>query len=228
MTSFPAYRSHSVIAVVGVVLSLLSVPTHAGDKKHFAWKEPLPGTAAVLGDDGGGRDTVTVCDTVAKFKQWRDYVDNVAGCHSLPAGLPIVLGPMADDPSPPLTLSEPLVKVIIPSRHNYSGYAQLFGQVHPYIPKGTVVHFEGRENGTLYLAPSRDADLFAGPVLGEPVSATVLQYDPSSDGGNLYLQINDGKFAGQKGWILTSDALSEDGEPVDMFYEFINDPSKTH
>ena len=38
--------------------------------------------------------------------------------------------------------SFPLVKIVIPSRHNYSGYVQLFGQTHPMIPKGTVVHYK--------------------------------------------------------------------------------------
>jgi hypothetical protein len=223
MISFPVYRSHFLIAVVGVALSLFSVPTHAGDKQHLAWKEPLPGTPAVLGDDGGGADTVTVCDTVAKFKQWLDDMGNVAGCHSLPAGLPVVLGRMTDDPSPTPRQSLPLVKIAIPSRHNYSGYTQLFGQVHPDIPKGTVVHYKREGSSTLRLAPSRDSGLNAGPDLGEAVTATILQYDPTSDGMDLYVQINDGKFAGHKGWMLTLGATTEDGEPVDIFYESLND-----
>ncbi|HEY4043837.1 MAG TPA: hypothetical protein VGM32_18590, partial [Rhodopila sp.] len=72
MICFRAHRNHFLAGVVGAALSLLSVPTHAGNKKHCAWKEPLPGTAAVLGDDGGGRNTVTICDTLAMFKQWLD------------------------------------------------------------------------------------------------------------------------------------------------------------
>jgi hypothetical protein len=39
---------------------------------------------------------------------------------------------------------------------------------------------------------------------------------------NLYVEIRDGKFAGQKGWMLTLGATSADGEPVDIFYESLN------
>jgi hypothetical protein len=221
MELFAAYRSHCAAVVAGMALIVLPVSTHASDKAHFAWKEPLPGTTAVLGDDGGGSDTVTVCDTIAKFKQWLDDGGNVAGCHSLPAGLPVILGRMADDPSPSTTMSQPLVKVVIPSRHNYSGYTQLFGQVHPNIPTGTVVHYKREGNVTLRLAPSRDSDLNAGPDLGDAVTATVLQYDPTSDGMDLYVEITDGKHAGQKGWMLTLGATSDDGKPVDIFYEHL-------
>jgi hypothetical protein len=218
---FTAYKRHLVASAACMMLGLLSVASRA-ESPHLAWKEPLPGTPAVLGDDGGGADTVTVCDTGAKFTQWLGDTGDVAGCHSLPAGLPIVLGPMSDDPEPTSTLSRPLVKIVIPSRHNYSGYVELFGQIHPNIPKGTVIRYKREGNETLRLAPSRDSDLNAGPNLGEAVTATILRYDPASDGMNLYVEIRDGKFAGQKGWMLTLGATSADGEPVDIFYESLN------
>jgi hypothetical protein len=214
-----AYRTRLAIAAAGMAISLFPSPSN-GDSKHLPWKEPLPGTPAVLGDDGGGVDTATVCDTPEKFNQWLDTGSGVAGCHSLPHGLPIILGSMLDSAQPDAIVnSYPLVKIIIPSRHNYAGYVQLFGQTHPNIPKETVVHYRREGNATLRLAPSRDSNLDAGPDLGEAVTATILQYDAASDGMDLYVEINDGPFAGRKGWMLSLGAESEDGEPADMFYE---------
>jgi len=223
----PAWANFLSVTSIGMALTLFQLPCNADSKPHLAWKEPLPGTSAILGDDGGGANTAKVCDTAAKFRQWLDSTGDIAGCHSLPAGLPIILGAMSDNPAlSPLVASHPLIKIVIPSRHNYSGYVQLLGGTHPNVPKGTIVHYKKGGNETLRLAPSRDSDLDTGPDLGDKVTATILQYDPASDGMNLYVEIKDGKFAGQKGWMLSLGAESDDGEPVDIFYGSIIDPTE--
>ena len=57
-------------AIIGLVAAVgFPWPVVAGDAP--AWRQPLPGTAAILGDDGGGEDQATVCDTAALARNAR-------------------------------------------------------------------------------------------------------------------------------------------------------------
>jgi hypothetical protein len=52
--------------IVGVLTCLLFISTTAVRSDDIpTWKKPLPGTAAILGDDGGGESEATLCDTAS-------------------------------------------------------------------------------------------------------------------------------------------------------------------
>lgn len=61
MTRCIALAFGAALALAGPALADGTVPK---------WQQALPGTAAFLGDDGGGADTATVCDTVEHFMDW--------------------------------------------------------------------------------------------------------------------------------------------------------------
>lgn len=212
------------------LIALLSAPpclwAIAGSVNAPIWKQPLNGTTAFLGDDGGGVDTATVCDTAEHAEAWVNY-GNPPGCESFPRGLKVIvkgllLDPPGTDPSDKTIY--PLVRIKIPSV-DYAGYVQLFWGIHPMIPKGTTVHLRQDGADTLRLATSQNADSESGQNLGQKATAKVLRYDPSATGFNLYVEILDGKYAGSTGWVLTMDAAGDDGEPPDIFAQSIVDHS---
>jgi hypothetical protein len=183
-----------------------------------AWNEPLPGTAAFLGDDGGGANTATVCDSDAHFEEWVNG-GSPPGCVSFPRGLGVIIEGIVLDPpgtSPTDTTIYPLVRIRIPSE-DFTGYVQLLGGIHPMIPGGTIIHLQQSGSGTLELASSQDADEDSGLNLGDHATAEVLRYDPSTEYRNLYVKILDGNSAGSRGWVFTLDGNGADGDPLDAF-----------
>ncbi|MGD0106392.1 MAG: hypothetical protein ABSC06_20490 [Rhodopila sp.] len=83
--------------VIGLAAALASGPAIARDAP--AWQQPLPGTAAILGDDGGGEDHATVCDTIAHWRAWlaAPFPDAADGCARYPHGLSVVIEAVAFD-----------------------------------------------------------------------------------------------------------------------------------
>jgi hypothetical protein len=202
------------------VLFLMALPMgklQADDNKAPMWKRPLPGTRAFLGDDGGGVNTKTVCDTADRYRDWLK-MESPPGCqtfqHDLKVVIEIVLLDAISD-----TVGEtwlPLVKINIPSR-KFTGYCQLLA-LHPIVPAGTKVQMIGR--GGFRLHKTADVKQEEGLDLGEKVSATVLSYDPTQDDKkwDLYVSIDDGPHAGKKGWMLSLPGVdTEDGVPMDQF-----------
>jgi hypothetical protein len=109
-----------------------------------------------------------------------------------------------------------LVRIKIPSV-DYTGYVQLFEGIHPIIPAGAIIYLGKGGGETVTLAKTQDADEGTGLDLGEHATAKVLRYDPSSDGFDLYVEVTDGKFAGSRGWVFTSDGLDGNGDPLSIF-----------
>jgi len=192
-----------------------------------SWKNAAAGAQAFLGDDGGGVNTVTVCDTVDRFRDWLNS-EHPPGCqtfqHDLSAIIEVVIfDPVHDTVKEPDPIGLPLVKVHIPSR-NFTGYLRLLA-LHPVIPSGTLVHFKktGNENFELFatskIGSGKDEK---GLDLGDHVSAKVIKYDPSKDDDwDFNVTILDGKYAGHSGWMLSSGADGDDGTPIDQFFQAV-------
>jgi hypothetical protein len=189
-------------------------------KQRFQPGRRAPGTQAFLGDDGGGVNTATVCDTADHYRDWLQY-EHPSGCQTFQHDLPVVIEDVTLDPHRDEVAEEyyrPIVKVHIPSR-NFIGYLTLDG-LHPIIPPGTVVQYKklGDESLLLFLSPKSPTNNEGGIDLGQSVSAKVLSYDPTNDDGfDLNLQIIDGPHAGKTGWMLASSADGQDGVPIDLF-----------
>jgi hypothetical protein len=54
------------IATVSAIITFASIG-YAAEAEVPAWKKATPGTHAFLGDDGGGVNTATVCDTADRW-----------------------------------------------------------------------------------------------------------------------------------------------------------------
>ncbi len=139
-------------AVFVAAIMLAPIVANA-DKDAPAWKKAAPGTHAFLGDDGGGVNTATVCDTADGFRDWLKY-EHPRGCQTFQHDLPVVIEVVTFDPveDEQGTVGLPIVKVHIPSRR-FVGYLQLLA-LHPVIPAGTVVHFKKTGNETFELFPT--------------------------------------------------------------------------
>ena len=206
-------------AVIGLVAAIgFPWPAVAGDAP--AWRQPLPGTAAILGDDGGGEDQATVCDTIAHWRAMlaAPFPDAADGCARYPRGLAVVIEGVAFDPAsdtiPSTTMGLPLVNIRIPAKR-VQGYVEMAGGIHPVIPPGMLVHLKA--DSTIRLAPAQDFEMDDGPDLGGQATAKVLRYDPSTGERDLYVTVLDGSLAGQFGWVFSSEAHGDDGKPIDMF-----------
>ena len=204
-----------VLAGAIAVPVALGSTASGGDKQVPAWKNAAPGVKAFLGDDGGGVNTVTVCDTADRFRDWLD-LEHPAGCqtfqHDLPAIIEVVIfDPVQDTVKMPDPVGLPLVKVHIPSR-NFIGYLHLLA-LHPVVPSGIVVNFRKSANETikLYQDVKIGSSDNTGLDLGDQVSARVVKYDPSKDDEwDLQVTILDGKYAGRTGWMRLLGAEGED------------------
>ena len=215
-----------ILRTIGFALLLAagSVVAHAGDQKSDTpiWKKAAPGTAAYLGDDGGGVDTLTVCDTADHYRDWLNY-EHPAGCQTFQSGLRATIEVVVFDPAEDTirtssdVISYPLVKIQIPARH-FIGYLRL-DTLHPIIPSGTIVHGKKIGEGSLQMysdATIKDDD--KGLDLGDEFSAKVIKYDPTKeDQYDLHVTILDGVHAGQSGWMLGSFLEDDRGELVDQF-----------
>jgi len=213
----------NLLPKAAIALTLMCVFYHsssfADGKNEPLWKQPLPGTVAFLGDDGGGANTATACDTDDHFESWLNN-EGSTGCRSFPHGLRVVIEQVVFDPPedsvPAGTTLYPLVKIKIPSK-NFVGYVQLFEGVHPVIPPGAIIHLKQSGTATLMLTQSQDADFNSGLNLGEQATAKVVRYDPTNGDRDLYVTVVDGKFAGSSGWVFSLDGNGDDGDPLDIF-----------
>jgi hypothetical protein len=207
------------IATISAIITLASVG-YAAEAEVPAWKKATPGTRAFLGDDGGGVNTATVCDTADHYRDWLQY-EHPSGCRTLQHDLHVVIEAVTLDPVRDEVAEEyyrPIAKVHIPSR-NFIGYLTLDG-LHPIIPPGTVVQYKklGDERLLLFPSPKPSTNNEGAIDLGQSVSAKVLSYDPTNDDGfDTNLQIIDGPHAGETGWMLASSADGQDGVPIHLF-----------
>jgi hypothetical protein len=200
------------------LLPLAAAPAYATDAP--AWKQPLSGTAATLGDDGGGEDQATVCDTVEHWRAWLSspYPDAADGCARYPRGLPVVVEDVEGGQDVVGGQDLPLVKIRIPVKR-VQGYVQMLGGIHPVIPPGAIVHLKSGSNSTIRLAPTPDAGDDEGADIGGPTTAKVLRYTASPTGDrDLYVTVLNGSLAGQSGWVSSYDGVhGDDGAPIDNF-----------
>jgi hypothetical protein len=200
------------------MISVTSIAIGA-QKEAPAWKKPAPGTHAFLGDDGGGVNTATVCDTADRYRDWLRS-EHPRGCQTFQHDLPVVIEVITLDPAIDNAggAYRPIAKVRIPSR-NFTGYISLLG-LHPVIPSGVIVHYKRLGNGRLLLFPVAKipSDDSAGVDLGEQFSAKVISYDPTKDNDfDLHVQIIDGPHAGASGWMLAFGAVGDDGVLIEVF-----------
>lgn len=201
---------------IATVLGIVSLASSA-ESDIPAWKRPAPGTHAFLGDDGGGVNTVTVCETADLFRDWLNY-EHPRGCQTFRHDLRVVIEVVTFDPVEDVhgTVGLPIVKVHIPSR-GFIGYLQLL-TLHPVVPVGTTIHFKRTGNETIELHAKSAINNDTGIDLGDHVSARIISYDPSKDDDwDMHVTIIDGKYAGQSGWMLSSGAEGDDGIPIDQF-----------
>jgi len=194
-------------------------PPQRAKREAPAWQKATPGTHAFLGDDGGGVNTATVCDTADHYRDWAES-EHPSGCQAFQHDLPVIIEVVTLDPAIDKVAGayQPIAKLHIPSR-NFTGYTRLLG-LHPVIPAGTVVHYKkiGNEKILFFPAPQIPATHETGIELGDTVIAKVLAYDPTSDDNfDLHVQIMDGSHAGETGWMLSFGAHGEDGIPIDQF-----------
>jgi hypothetical protein len=145
-------------------------------------------------------------------------MESPPGCQAFQHNLPVVIELVILDDVADTTADVwlPLAKINIPSR-NFTGYVQLLGR-HPSVPTGATVHFTRTGNERIQLHDAAAITNNKGFDLGDKVSATVLRYDPTADDKrDLYVRINDGPHAGKTGWMLSSGADTDDGNPMDQF-----------
>jgi hypothetical protein len=208
-------------AFVTAILAASSVA--AVDQPKTVWHKAAPGTPAFLGDDGGGVDTATVCDTADRYREWREG-GSPAGCQTFQHDLPVIIEVVIFDYKRDSVnegkdiIGLPIAKVHIPSR-KFVGYTNLNG-LHPIVPSGTVIQFEQNKQieQKLYLNEDiSDDNKFI--EIDQKSHAKVIKYDPSSDTKwSLEVTILDGSHAGKNGWMLTGpDLQTDDGLILDMF-----------
>jgi hypothetical protein len=205
--------------VVGTVMASLVAASLASSAETGPepWKKASPGTPAFLGDDGGGVNTATVCDTADRYRDWLSG-QHPPGCQTFQHDLPVVIEVVTYDPvrDRRADVGLPIAKIHIPSQ-NFVGYLQLL-MLHPVVPSGTVVRFRKTGNETIALYPSAAIDDEKGIDLGSQVSASVVSYDPSKDDEfDLHVTILDGDHKGQTGWMLAFGGDGEDGVPIEQF-----------
>jgi hypothetical protein len=208
---------------VCVVAMALTVPVKAGADEPLMWKRAEPGAHAYLGDDGGGLDTVTVCDTADRYRDWLNG-EHAPGCQTFQHDLPTVIEVVVFDPTKDFVdmgkggVFMPLVKVHIPSKQ-FIGYLNL-EELHPVIPNGATIKIKPFGNGPLKLhssgrireSPNKTTEI------GESATVKILSYDPTSgDNFDLHVSVLDGPHAGEGGWMLAWDVEGEDGVHIDQF-----------
>jgi hypothetical protein len=115
---------------IGAITAIVSIASTAigAEREIPAWKKPDPGTHGFLGDDGGGVDTATVCDTADHYRDWLHY-EHPNGCQTFQHDLPVVIEVVTRDPVTDNVAGQyylPIAKIQIPSR-NFTGYTQLLG-----------------------------------------------------------------------------------------------------
>ena len=204
----------TIIASVSAGAVVAWGSSFAAEQSGLSWKKAVPGAQAYLGDDGGGVNTVTVCKTADRYRDWLEG-EHPLGCQTFQHDLASVIEVVTYDPVVDRRgdVGLPIAKVHIPSRQ-FVGYLQLLG-LHPFVPPRTVIQFKKIGNESFELFPNQR---IGGVDLGNEVRAKVIKYDPSADDNwDLQVTILDGPDAGQSGWMLSSGALSEDGKPMDQF-----------
>jgi hypothetical protein len=209
-----------IVAVVFVVSVLgVAVIANGAENSAPAWKKAEPGTHAFLGDDGGGTNTKTVCDTADRYRDWLNG-EHPPGCQTFQHDLPVTIEVVIFDPVHETQgdAALPLVKIHIPFRNNFIGYTQLLG-LHPVIPAGTKMDCKETTEGSNFelFATSKMED--KGRDLGDHVSTRVIKYDPTKDDDlEFYVEVLDGNHAGQKGWMLDKASChGEDDIPITQF-----------
>jgi hypothetical protein len=193
------------------------------DQSKAVWHKADPGTPAFLGDDGGGVDTATVCDTVDRYREWREG-GSPAGCQTFQHDLPVVVEVVIFDYTRDSVnqgkeqVGLPIAKIHIPSQ-KFVGYKEL-DALHPVIPPGTVINIKPSENirPKLYLNEYvSDRSNFI--EIDQQSRAKVIRYDPSSDTRwDLQVTILDGPHTGKNGWMLAGiHQETDDGLLLGMF-----------
>jgi hypothetical protein len=136
------------LAIAVAILVAATAHAEAAQKSIPAWHKAIPGSAAFLGDDGGGVDTLTVCDTADRYRDWLDE-NSPPGCQTFQHGLRAIVEVIIFDPARDIVktgsdnVGFPIAKIHIPLR-NFVGYVHL-DALHPVVPPNTVINFEKRK-----------------------------------------------------------------------------------
>jgi hypothetical protein len=188
----------------------------ADEKPSLAWKTPSPGTAALLGLEGGRDTGPIICDTVVHYQEWvmHDQPATWRGCGTFAEGTPVVILGVRPDPLRDEigSTSLALVRVKIPSK-GFSGYLLLLN-VRPKIPKGTPIELSSAD---LRLATNPDAAEDGGLAVGHEAKAAVVRYDSKAGLRDLLVIITEGEHKGATGWVSSLDASAGDDVPITWF-----------
>jgi hypothetical protein len=167
-----------------------------------------PGAVVFTSTGEEDSPTTPVCATVASY---RDYLkeNGNKGCVERPAGVKVVI-----DAIVPATAEAGAIVKVHAQSGAFAGYTAVT-ELLPPIPSGTVVALVPAPNETLTISSSRRAELDDGINLGARASAVVLQFDPASDGRDLFVRVTNGKYAGKTGWLYSRQAFAGD-RPVNL------------
>lgn len=159
-----------------------------------AWSVLHVGMRVYTADDGGDSDWNDVCPAPQA----------TTGCKRVPFGTPAVVTAIA---LPHIRLRA--------ADGSWSGWATP-DWLQPDVPAGTIATIEKRSNTTLTLAAEAAADSVAGVDVGARVTVKVLRYDHRAYGIRaLYVQVLDGRYAGRRGYMYATDAVTKDGGHLD-------------
>lgn len=170
-------RCKQVATKAVATLFSLAASASAAENDVPAWHRADPGSYALLGDDGGGVETATVCSNADGYRRWLDSVKSQT-CKSFERGLRVLIQEIIFDPKLDALkygsdyVGTQLAKVTITSK-KFTGFLGL-NVLHPIIPIGTVVRLGGK-NIELY-----DAEYKNGVGLEEHTAAKLLSYNPST------------------------------------------------
>ena len=204
-----------------------TVATKPRPASSESWDEVRPGVKVYTGDDGGSASTLTVCSTLASYVAFMSD-DNAANCSHEKRGVLAVVEQVIPAKSNTDTGSfagAPNVRIRA-ADGSWSGYTTVVS-LQPMLPVGTVIVMKRMGNAVLNLAPRQASDLNVGPDLGDKVTVRVLHYYPDTADRSLYVNVLDGKYAGQNGWMFAMDAQTLDGKPVASLDYQIATPAPT-
>lgn len=93
------------LAFITALITVASI-AYGAEAAVPEWKQATPGAHAYLGDDGGGVDTATVCNTADRYRDWLQY-EHPSGCQTFQHDLPVVIEVVTLDPA--VTLQDNII-----------------------------------------------------------------------------------------------------------------------
>lgn len=178
-----------------------------------SWLKIKRGAKLFTGYDGGDATTVTVCGTRSAYK------DNASGgetkCTSRKPGIRIHVISSSDDYSLGDGTTNTPVLQIAADDGSWSGYTGSLLQVQPRIPPGTKVKTEQHTNAPTRIWNHKGDAYQDGIELEGGTTLEILRQDPTDpQNSDLYVTVVTGRYAGKRGWTLSSGLEVLDGSPM--------------